>query len=1456
MSNFAPRISTIRCVSTHKGGRTDFDVHMSHPVAHATTVKLWATDAAGSHGGCRITCDAGHGHRPVHDGRVQVPAGASRVKVCVERDQGAQGHEHVPLVLHTELGGRVNFCHGVPGLDQDQDHGRAPRDHGHGHEHEHERGHGHGGEPQPGGSTPPVVARVASVSAVQANEGDALCFTVCMTAAPSAATRVDLALSDGTAKAGDDYLRAGLQVSFDGGKNFVAVTGASVTVPAGATTFQVKVPTVEDGIVERSETMTLTASANCGSASGIGTICDDDVAPKVASVSAAQASEGDALCFTVGLSAATATATTVQLQLANGTAAGGQDYATTGLQASFDGGRTFTEIAGTSVTVPAGATSFQVKVPGLEDRIHEGDEVFTLQASTNGSTAQGIGTVIDDDAALKVLSVTGQDVVEGNSLVFRVDLAGSHTVRPGGSCCPPEQWACSVNGAKATVELGGYRIELDETGSRWLLTNKSTGACTRIWGDPHVDVGNDGKNDFDFKEDMTFQLADGTKITVETVPWGTGGMTLSSQLTITDWCNRNAMVVSGLGWDSDGKANLQVVKHDGEGRVLDLGTDDGAFTLYEGAQAGWTIFDGRPATQVLVNQLEAGTLSDPMTAVTLTLSDGTAVRAQDYQGKLEVSMDDGKTWHLVEASQVNVPARIDHFLVRVPTIDDAQVETRETLTLRASARDGFADGQGGILDNDCAPPKVVSVSPAQASEGDPLVFTVGLSAAATTATTVALQLANGTAAGGQDYATTGLEVSFDGGRTFVAITGTSVSVPAGATSFQVKVPSLEDTVHEGAEHFTLQASANGATAQGVGTICDDDAAPKVVSVGSAQASEGDPLCFTVGLSGTSTTATTVQLQLANGTATGGQDYATTGLEVSFDGGATFTAITGTSVTVPAGAGSFQVRVPGLEDTVFEGAEKFTLQASANGGTAQGVGTICDDDAAPKVVSVSSVHATEGDPLCFAVTLSGGSAGATAVQLQFADGTATLGQDYQASGLEVSFDGGSTYAPLSGSRVDVPAGVAGFLLKVPSVEDSLTEPTESFTLQASANGGFAQGTGTICDDDVGYDPGSVTIVGADKVIEGAAVVGFTVKLAEAAAEDTWVSVRVMNETAVRTAEIATGQEYYPDAHVKNSGMPGVSSLVKDFTVFDASGAAQEGDTVRVLVRAGATESDAFTVQAWQEMQRWNQQGNTREGDETFRLEVAQVGELPVAGTSAVQVTVCDNHISRISPIILDLDGNGVQTTSIAESAARFDMNLDGQADRTGWVSAGDAFLVHDDNRDGVVNDRSELFGGAEGEGFAKLAGFDSNRDGSVDARDERFGELQLWQDRDGDGQTDAGELVRLDEAGIAALRVAYEVQAQEQNGNLLLERSEFSFADGRQAEMADAYFAVQGDSDGAIPMPRLADVLVDTREDAIPLGPSAAAGGAGGAGLDPSAALGDGLVDLEHLMHRPAGGAAD
>ncbi|MBS7540666.1 beta strand repeat-containing protein [Ancylobacter lacus] len=345
---------------------------------------------------------------------------------------------------------------------------------------------------------------------------------------------------------------------------------------------------------------------------------------------------------------------------------------------------------------------------------------------------------------------------------------------------------------------------------------------------------------------------------------------------------------------------------------------------------------------------------------------------------------------------------------------------------------------------------VASIASASVNEGNSgttnLVFTVTLSSASATATTIKYATADGTAKAGSDYKAT---------------SGT-LTIAAGATTGTVTVAVTGDTTYEANETLSLVLSSptgatlagGGASLAATGTIKNDDAAP-VASIASASVSEGNSgttnLVFTVTLSSASATATTLKYATADGTAKAGSDYkATSG-----------------TLTIAAGATTGTVTVAVTGDTTYEANETLSLVLSSpTGATLAGgassltaTGTIKNDDAAP-VASIASASVNEGNSgttnLVFTVTLSSASATATTLKYATADGTAKAGSDYTAT---------------SGT-LTIAAGAKTGTVTVPVIGDTTYEPNETLSLVLSsptgatlAGGGASlSATGTIKNDD--------------------------------------------------------------------------------------------------------------------------------------------------------------------------------------------------------------------------------------------------------------------------------------------------------------------------------------------------------------------------------------------------------
>jgi Ca2+-binding RTX toxin-like protein len=170
------------------------------------------------------------------------------------------------------------------------------------------------------------------------------------------------------------------------------------------------------------------------------------------------------------------------------------------------------------------------------------------------------------------------------------------------------------------------------------------------------------------------------------------------------------------------------------------------------------------------------------------------------------------------------------------------------------------------------------------------------------------------------------------------------------------------------------------------------------------------------------------------------------------------------------------------------------------------------------------------------------------------------------------------------------------------------------------------------------------------------------------------------------------------------------------------------------------------------------------------------------------------VGMLAPLVLDLDGDGIELTRRTKSRAYYDMDDNGTRDDSGWIGRGDGFLVIDANRNGIVDSAAELsLLGLKKDArnsFEALAALDSNRNGRIDSGDARFGELRIWADRNGDGVTDAGELLSLADHRIES--IALSAQAAQESvavgRNAVIATGTFTRTDGSTGTVADAALA--------------------------------------------------------------------
>lgn len=173
------------------------------------------------------------------------------------------------------------------------------------------------------------------------------------------------------------------------------------------------------------------------------------------------------------------------------------------------------------------------------------------------------------------------------------------------------------------------------------------------------------------------------------------------------------------------------------------------------------------------------------------------------------------------------------------------------------------------------------------------------------------------------------------------------------------------------------------------------------------------------------------------------------------------------------------------------------------------------------------------------------------------------------------------------------------------------------------------------------------------------------------------------------------------------------------------------------------------------------------DYQISMEAGVQDEFALAAVSVFTIIPC--NVS--DPLVVDLDGDGIELLPI-HRGTDFDLWDLGRKQAMAWPSADDGFLVLDLNQNGVIDNGSELFGNTsrdKADGFADLARLDTaafggNSDGRLTSDDAYFARLQVWQDADTDGDTDAGELRSMAAVGITSIALSAVESSLESGGN--------------------------------------------------------------------------------------------
>ncbi len=223
----------------------------------------------------------------------------------------------------------------------------------------------------------------------------------------------------------------------------------------------------------------------------------------------------------------------------------------------------------------------------------------------------------------------------------------------------------------------------------------------------------------------------------------------------------------------------------------------------------------------------------------------------------------------------------------------------------------------------------------------------------------------------------------------------------------------------------------------------------------------------------------------------------------------------------------------------------------------------------------------------------------------------------------------------------------------------------------------------------------------------------------------------------------------------------------------------------LGNAGVTVAFVATFGGVDHTFVYQQVGDNPNASNDILIDLAGV-TLTSAGTSLATLLAR----TAVDPIILDLDRNGFAFTSL-EDGVKFDINADGKLDQVAWTKT-DGILAYDVDGNGKIDNGSEIFtpnfaGGAHAGGVAALSTLDVNHDGKIDASDTGFDKLLVWQDANGNGVSDEGELKGLNDYGITGISLDAESAEGYIDGQALFAEGSFTYADGSTGSFVEVGF---------------------------------------------------------------------
>lgn len=854
---------------------------------------------------------------------------------------------------------------------------------------------------------------------------------------------------------------------------------SSVTFAVGESSKSLVVRPIDDAALEGPETVIATLGSGAfipHSTNKTATVTiSEDEEPDVKIVATdATATEPttDKAIFTLTRNGPTHAALVVDYTI-SGTATNGTDY---------------TEIAD-SVTIPAGKSSATITITPKDDSSYEGPETVTL---TLDDTA-----TIDPDPDYNAATVALKDNEKPTVSISATDASAAEQGSATGTFTISRTSAATLNEAMTvTFTIGGTATRgVDYAAFDTKVTFAEGQTSKSITVTPVDD------SDLEADETVILTLASGSTYTVSSTEktatvtidenelptvsvkatdatateptTDTGKFTIfrngptvealevAYTVTGTATADTDYTALTGTATIAAGKSSVDVIvtpkdDTDLEGRetvIVTIDEDDAYLIDEDFDQATVNLMDNeKPTVSIAVTDDQATEDDEEDTAVITVSRTGPTTDPLEVLYTATGVMKPGVDSAEVLTGKVTIPAGQASKTITITPVDDATVETEETLTLTlksATAYTVHSTNKAATITmiDDEKPTVSITAKDATGKEGTTDTIQLLVSRTGQTQNPLEVELTtSGSTLGALDLTTT---------------FPSSVTIPAGKSFVTVTVAGKNDTNYEGTETLLATITENDAyivdseNGSVEATLADDEKPTVSLAATDAAATETDNTTGTFTISRKEGEATTDPITVnltISGTAKNGKDY---------------NKIAKT-VTIPAGEESATVTITPKTDTVVEGPETVILTLATGNyliNSSAKTGTVTIADAQKPTVSVEVIEepATEDDEVAAVIRIwrTGQTTDQTLTVKFEMTGTADIGDDYtleDENGVELT------------DQVTIPAGHAYVDIYVIPVDDSDEEDDETVILTLSTDSAY--------DIDGDNDQASIDIIDND------------------------------------------------------------------------------------------------------------------------------------------------------------------------------------------------------------------------------------------------------------------------------------------------------------------------------------------------------------------------------------------